>query len=209
MLYLKPGVPMPDVRRSILERYAGSRQVFVLTNEELKAYILKVTDQWFGLTSVQIAVAVLVAILGIVTGPSEGTGIRLARARERAAREFAAAAAADCTSGRFCLGDPHQHVSPAAHAVVRYAKTANRLGRLHRNAGDADLLAKISQGRDVVLSRRFQLVDRRQVLDFGQDDIRRRGLVRFRLAANRLHKPRAEDIQFLRDRQLLARYKAG
>ena len=57
---------MPEVKRSILERYAGERQVFVLTNGELKAYILKVTDQWFGLTSVQIAVAVLVAILGIV-----------------------------------------------------------------------------------------------------------------------------------------------
>jgi putative ABC transport system permease protein len=65
-LYLKPGTPMPDVRRNILERYAGTRQVFVLTNDELKAYILKITDQWFGLTSVQIAVAVLVAILGIV-----------------------------------------------------------------------------------------------------------------------------------------------
>ena len=57
---------MPDVRQRILERYAGQRQVFVLTNSELKSYILKVTDQWFGLTSVQIAVAVLVAILGIV-----------------------------------------------------------------------------------------------------------------------------------------------
>ena len=65
-LYLKPGTSMPDVRRNILERYAGARQVFVLTNTELKAYILKITDQWFGLTSVQIAVAVLVAILGIV-----------------------------------------------------------------------------------------------------------------------------------------------
>jgi putative ABC transport system permease protein len=65
-VYLKPGTPMSDVRRRILERYAGQRQVFVLTNTELKAYILKVTDQWFGLTSVQIAVAVLVAILGIV-----------------------------------------------------------------------------------------------------------------------------------------------
>jgi putative ABC transport system permease protein len=65
-LYLKAGSSVPDVRRHILERYAGARQVFVLTNEELKAYILKVTDQWFGLTSVQIAVAVLVAILGIV-----------------------------------------------------------------------------------------------------------------------------------------------
>jgi putative ABC transport system permease protein len=65
-VYLKPGVPVPDVRQRILERYAGQKQVFVLTNTELKSYILKITDQWFGLTSVQIAVAVLVAILGIV-----------------------------------------------------------------------------------------------------------------------------------------------
>ena len=36
-LYLKPGAPMPDVRRSILERYAGHRQVFVLTNAEFRA----------------------------------------------------------------------------------------------------------------------------------------------------------------------------
>ena len=54
------------MRQRILERFAGQRQVFVLTNGELKGYILKITDQWFGLTSVQIAVAVLVAILGIV-----------------------------------------------------------------------------------------------------------------------------------------------
>jgi putative ABC transport system permease protein len=65
-VYLKPGAQVPEVRRRILERYAGQRQVFVLTNGELKRYILKITDQWFGLTSVQIAVAVLVAILGIV-----------------------------------------------------------------------------------------------------------------------------------------------
>jgi putative ABC transport system permease protein len=65
-VYLIPDAPMPDVRRRILEKYSGQRQVFVLTNQELKGYILKITDQWFGLTSVQIAVAVLVAILGIV-----------------------------------------------------------------------------------------------------------------------------------------------
>jgi putative ABC transport system permease protein len=65
-LYLQPDASVADVRRRILERYADTRQVFVLTNGELKQYILKITDQWFGLTSVQIAVAVLVAILGIV-----------------------------------------------------------------------------------------------------------------------------------------------
>jgi putative ABC transport system permease protein len=65
-LYLSPGTPTAEVKRQILTRYANVRQVFVLTNRELKDYILKITDQWFGLTSVQIAVAVLVAILGIV-----------------------------------------------------------------------------------------------------------------------------------------------
>ena len=65
-VYVKRGAPIADVRQRILEQYAGQRQVFVLTNDELKRYILKVTDQWFGLTSVQIGVAVLVAILGIV-----------------------------------------------------------------------------------------------------------------------------------------------
>jgi putative ABC transport system permease protein len=65
-VYLEPRADMLEVKRQILERYAGKRQVFVLTNGELKAYILRITDQWFALTSVQIAVAVLVAILGIV-----------------------------------------------------------------------------------------------------------------------------------------------
>ena len=65
-VYVRPGTPPLDVRQRILDKYAGQRQVFVLTNNELKGYILKITDQWFGLTSVQIAVAVLVAILGIV-----------------------------------------------------------------------------------------------------------------------------------------------
>jgi putative ABC transport system permease protein len=65
-VYLSPGAQVPDMKRRILEQFAGERQVFVLTNNELKAYILRITDQWFALTSVQIAVAVLVAILGIV-----------------------------------------------------------------------------------------------------------------------------------------------
>jgi putative ABC transport system permease protein len=65
-LYLSPTAKPAEVKRQILAKYAGIRQVFVLTNRELKDYILRVTDQWFALTSVQIAVAVLVAILGIV-----------------------------------------------------------------------------------------------------------------------------------------------
>jgi putative ABC transport system permease protein len=64
-LYVTPGANAGDVRRQILERFASSRQVFVLDNGELRAYILRITDQWFQLTYVQVAVAVLVAILGI------------------------------------------------------------------------------------------------------------------------------------------------
>jgi putative ABC transport system permease protein len=64
-VYLEPGADVPSVKERILERFAG-RRLFVLTNDELRAYILRVTDQWLALSSIQIAVAVLVAILGIV-----------------------------------------------------------------------------------------------------------------------------------------------
>jgi putative ABC transport system permease protein len=65
-VYLTSGALVPEVKERILGKYAGERQVFVLTNGELKAFILRITDQWFALSSVQIGVAVLVAILGIV-----------------------------------------------------------------------------------------------------------------------------------------------
>ena len=65
-VYVAPGANAPDVRRSVLERFAGTRQVFVLNNDDLREYILRITNQWFQLTYVQVAVAVLVAILGIV-----------------------------------------------------------------------------------------------------------------------------------------------
>jgi putative ABC transport system permease protein len=65
-VYTKPDIAVADVRQRIVERYAGQRQVFVLTNGELKSYIMNVAGQWFRLTSLQIAVAVLVAILGII-----------------------------------------------------------------------------------------------------------------------------------------------
>jgi putative ABC transport system permease protein len=54
------------VKQKILTMYGNQSRLFVLTNNDLRTYILKLTDQWFSLTYVQIAVAVLVAILGIV-----------------------------------------------------------------------------------------------------------------------------------------------
>jgi putative ABC transport system permease protein len=65
-VYIANGAKTSDVRQRILDAYSGRRQVFVLTNAELKSYVGKLTAQWFRLTSVQIAVAVLIALLGIV-----------------------------------------------------------------------------------------------------------------------------------------------
>jgi putative ABC transport system permease protein len=65
-IYLARGAVEADVKRRILEKFGSQRRLFVLTNREVRRYILRLTDQWFGITYVQIAVAVLVAILGIV-----------------------------------------------------------------------------------------------------------------------------------------------
>ncbi len=65
-VYVKPGVAPADAKRRILERFGGVRRLFVLENDEVRKEVLRLTDQWFGMTYNQIAVAVLVAVLGIV-----------------------------------------------------------------------------------------------------------------------------------------------
>jgi putative ABC transport system permease protein len=65
-LYLAPGAKEADVRQRILDTFGREQRLFVLTNRDVRAYVTRLTDQWFGLTYVQIAVAVLVAVLGIV-----------------------------------------------------------------------------------------------------------------------------------------------
>jgi putative ABC transport system permease protein len=65
-VYLKRGADAAAVKRRILDRFAGRQRLFVLTNEEVRKYILRLTDEWFRATYNQIAVAILVAVLGIV-----------------------------------------------------------------------------------------------------------------------------------------------
>ena len=65
-LYLKKGASPVEVKHLILARLSGEQRLFVLENADLRGYVLGITNQWFGLTYIQIAVAVLVAILGIV-----------------------------------------------------------------------------------------------------------------------------------------------
>ncbi len=65
-IYLKKGVTPEAGKQQILMRFGNQNRLFVMTNQQLRDYIVKVTDQWFGLTYMQIFVAVLVATLGIV-----------------------------------------------------------------------------------------------------------------------------------------------
>jgi putative ABC transport system permease protein len=65
-VYTEPGAEALGVRTKILERFEGHRQVFVLTNADLRAHIMGLLRQWSQLTSLQISVAVLVAVLGII-----------------------------------------------------------------------------------------------------------------------------------------------
>ena len=65
-IFIQPGASETAVRQRILDTLGAKQRLFVMTNAEVRGYIKKLTDQWFGLTYVQIAVAVLVAILGIV-----------------------------------------------------------------------------------------------------------------------------------------------
>jgi len=65
-VYLRKGVAPGEAKQRILDRFGATTRLFVMTNDQVRSYILKVTGQWFGLTYMQIFVAVLVAILGIV-----------------------------------------------------------------------------------------------------------------------------------------------
>ena len=65
-IYLKPGVTRDEVKRRILSRFEHDRRLFVLSSEDVRQYIMQIVDQWFGMTYIQIAIAVLVSILGIL-----------------------------------------------------------------------------------------------------------------------------------------------
>ena len=65
-VYLHPGADASTVREAILDTFSRDRRLFVLSSHEVRDYVEGLTDQWFGMTRTQIAVAIVVAILGIV-----------------------------------------------------------------------------------------------------------------------------------------------
>jgi putative ABC transport system permease protein len=65
-VYVKKGEDVGVVRQRVVDALAGRTRLLVLTNREVRDWIVKLLDQWFALTYNQIAVAILVAVLGIV-----------------------------------------------------------------------------------------------------------------------------------------------
>ncbi len=66
-VYVSPGAVPEEVRGRILTRFADQRRLFVLSSHQVRAYVGRMADQWFSVTWVQIAVATLVAVLGIAS----------------------------------------------------------------------------------------------------------------------------------------------
>jgi putative ABC transport system permease protein len=66
-VYVSPGADAMTVRQRILETIGpGQPRMLVLTNKEVRDWVLKLTDQWLQLTYSQVLIAVIVAVLGIV-----------------------------------------------------------------------------------------------------------------------------------------------
>jgi len=65
-VYVKQGEDIVAARERVIAALSGRHRLLVLTNREVREYIMKLLDQWFALTYNQIAVAILVAVLGIV-----------------------------------------------------------------------------------------------------------------------------------------------
>jgi putative ABC transport system permease protein len=66
-VYARPGIDPQVVRQRILDRMAPAQpRLLVLTNKEVRDWVLQLTGQWLQLTYSQVFIAVIVAILGIV-----------------------------------------------------------------------------------------------------------------------------------------------
>jgi putative ABC transport system permease protein len=65
-IYLKPGAAPEEVRRRIVESLGPQKHLFVMLNRDARAFIDDLMNQWFGMTYLQVLVAVAVAVLGIV-----------------------------------------------------------------------------------------------------------------------------------------------
>jgi putative ABC transport system permease protein len=64
-LYLVPGASAETVRRQVLARVGANRRLFVFSSADLRRHVLGLAGRWFQITYAQLAIALLVAVLGI------------------------------------------------------------------------------------------------------------------------------------------------
>lgn len=65
-VFLKPGANANEVRSAIAAKFADNEQLLILKNEEVRSDVMKMIDETFLLVYAQEAVAIIVAILGIL-----------------------------------------------------------------------------------------------------------------------------------------------
>jgi putative ABC transport system permease protein len=65
-VYLREGESLSDVKARILSAFSDNQRIFVLQNEEVRRYVNDLAGQWFTMSWAQLAVALVVAVLGIV-----------------------------------------------------------------------------------------------------------------------------------------------
>jgi len=64
-LYLRPGASAETVRQQVVARLGPNRRLFVFSSADLRRHVLGLAGRWFEITYAQVAIALLVAILGI------------------------------------------------------------------------------------------------------------------------------------------------
>jgi putative ABC transport system permease protein len=64
-VYVKPGASAENLKQLIQAKFSKQRRLFVGLNREVRQRIMSNTKQWLGLSYIQIAIAILVAVLGI------------------------------------------------------------------------------------------------------------------------------------------------
>jgi putative ABC transport system permease protein len=66
VIYLKPGVNRDDARKQLEAIFGPKYHAFVVTNAEIRAEVMKIFDQTFLITYALLAVAIVVAVLGVI-----------------------------------------------------------------------------------------------------------------------------------------------
>jgi putative ABC transport system permease protein len=65
-IYVNDGAVSEAMRDRIRETVSGKQNLVVLSNSEVRTYILELLSRWLSITRIQVIIAVLVAVLGIV-----------------------------------------------------------------------------------------------------------------------------------------------